>query len=381
MALNVMQDKRLLVVGGTGVISFAVVNEALKQGWKVTCINRGISHTQTLGQEVEQIIADYHNESLIRSKLAGRMFDAVLDVLCYTEKDIEYSVSLFKDHCKQYLFFSSAEAYNKPKYADRVYNEDADLVNPLWSYSINKAKCEECLKVLAEKLNITYTIIRPAITYGNTRIPYGVMPSYGYHGTIIHRILNDKPILLWDEGKAIAQITRVEDFAVGLVGLLDNPHAYNQAFHICGDEAYTWKEVIDVLGQILGKQPKYLNLSSLDLAREMPSYKEQILGGRAISQHLDNSKLKSAIPEFKTNISLYEGIKKTVDYYQSNNYLLGIDFEFDALWDHIARKYGYASPLKFIDYLGNSSLKDKLTYFCSYHQIPFMQKVISRLLK
>lgn len=376
-----MQDKRLLVVGGTGVISFAVVNEALKQGWKVTCINRGISHTQTLSRDVEQIISDYHHETLIREKLEGRIFDAVLDVLCYTEKDIEYSVSLFKDHCKQYLFFSSAEAYNKPKYADVIYNEDADLVNPLWSYSINKAKCEERLKKLAKKENLTYTIIRPAITYGNTRIPYGVMPSYGYHGTIIQRILNDKPILLWNDGKALAQITRVEDFAVGLVGLLGNPKAYNQAYHICGDEVHTWKEVIEVLGQILGKQPKYFNLSSNDLAMEMQGLKELIQGGRAISQHLDNSKLKEAVPEFKTSISLYDGIKKTVDYYQSNNYLLGIDYAFDAQWDRIAKKYGYSSPLKFVDYMHSSSLKNKIIYFCNYHQMSFVLKVIKRFVK
>lgn len=374
-----MQDKKLLVVGGTGVISFAVVNEALKQGWKVTCINRGISHTQVLSPTVEQIISDYHNETFIREKLEGRIFDAVLDVLCYTEKDIEYSVSLFKDHCKQYLFFSSAEAYNKPKYVDVIYNEEADLVNPLWSYSINKAKCEERLKELAEKVNLTYTIIRPAITYGNTRIPYGVMPSYGYHGTIIQRILNDKPILLWDGGNALAQITRVEDFAVGLVGLLGNPKAYNQAYHICGDEVHTWKEVIEVLGQILGKQPKYFNLSSNDLAKEMPGLKELIQGGRAISQHLDNSKLKEAVPEFKTSISLYDGIKKTVDYYQSSNYLLGIDYAFDALWDRIAKKYGYSSHLKFIDYMHSSSLKDKFIYFCNYYQMSLVLKVIKRL--
>lgn len=374
-----MQDKRLLVVGGTGVISFAVVNEALKQGWKVTCINRGISHTQTLSRDVEQIISDYHNETLIREKLEGRIFEAVLDVLCYSEKDIEYSVSLFKDHCKQYLFFSSAEAYNKPKYADVIYNEEADLVNPLWSYSINKAKCEERLKELAEKVNLTYTIIRPAITYGNTRIPYGVMPSYGYHGTIIQRILNDKPILLWDGGNALAQITRVEDFAVGLVGLLGNPKAYNQAYHICGDEVHTWKEVIEVLGQILGKQPKYFNLSSNDLVKELPGLKELIQGGRAISQHLDNSKLKEAVPEFKTSISLYDGIKKTVDYYQSNNYLLGIDYAFDALWDRIAKKYGYSSHLKFIDYMHSSSLKDKFIYFCNYYRMSLVLKVIKRL--
>lgn len=166
-----------------------------------------------------------------------------------------------------------------------------------------------------------------------------------------------------------------------MVGLLGNSKAYNQAFHICGDEAYTWKDVIDVLGQILGKQPKYVNLSSSDLAREMPNYKEQILGGRAISQHLDNSKLKKAVPEFKTNISLYEGVKKTVDYYRSNNYLLGIDFAFDAQWDRIAKKYGCSLPLKFIDYLGSSSLKEQLIYFCSYHQMTFILKVVRKLFK
>lgn len=376
-----MQDKSLLVVGGTGVISFAVVNEALKQGWKVTCINRGKSHTQSLNNEVEQIIADYRNESLIREKLTGRFFDAILDVLCFTEKDIEYSVSLFKDNCKQYLFFSSAEAYNKPKYVDVVYNEDAELVNPLWSYSINKAKCEERLKKLATQENLIYTIVRPAITYGNTRIPYGVMPSYGYHGTIIHRILNNKPIILWDEGKVLAQITRVEDFAIGLIGLLGNPKAYNQAFHICGDEVHCWKDVIDTLGKILGKQPVYLNVSSKNLAREMPNYKEQILGGRAISQHLDNSKLKEAVPEFKTHIGLYEGIQKTVNYYQSHNYLLGMDYEFDAQWDRIAKKHGYSKSLKFIDYMNASSMKNKVLYFCCYHKMNFALKVAKKLFK
>ena len=113
----------------------------------------------------------------------------------------------------------------------------------------------------------------------------------------------------------------------------------------------------------------------------MPNYKEQILGGRAISQHLDNSKLKKAVPEFKTNISLYEGVKKTVDYYRSNNYLLGIDFAFDAQWDRIAKKYGYSSPLKFVDYMHSSSLKYNIIYFCNCHQLSFVLKVIKRIFK
>lgn len=355
-------SKSLLVIGGTGVISYAIVLEAIKQGYDVTCINRGKTKSQSLPSEVEVLKSDYRDEKRITQLLKGRMYDAVLDVLCFRKEDIDYSISLFKDHCKQYFFFSSAEAYNKPKYENSVCNEDAELVNPLWSYSINKAACEEELRCLAEKYHVTYTIVRPAITYGNTRIPYGVMPPYGYHGTIIHRLLHHKPIITWDGGKANAVITRVEDFALGFVGLIGNEKAYNQAFHICGDENHSWKEVIDVLASQLNVLPVYVDVSSSILGNELLSLKEQIVGGRAISQYLDNSKMKDAVPGFKTNISLEEGIKMTVDYYQKNNYLYGIDWQFDGDMDRIAAKYDKSYRPVFVDYLGNATNEDRLRY-------------------
>lgn len=355
-------SKSLLVVGGTGVISYAIVLEAIKQGYNVTCINRGKTKSQSLPSEVEVLKSDYRDEKRITQLLKGRMYDAVLDVLCFRKEDIDYSISLFKDHCKQYFFFSSAEAYNKPKYKNSVCNEDAELVNPLWSYSINKAACEEELRCLATKYHVTYTIVRPAITYGNTRIPYGVMPPYGYHGTIIQRLLHHKPIITWDGGKANAVITRVEDFAFGFVGLIGNKKAYNQAFHISGDENHSWKEVIDILASQLGVSPVYVDVSSSILGNELPSLKEQIVGGRAVSQRLDNSKMKDAVPGFKTNIPLEEGIKMTVDYYQKNNYLYGIDWQFDGDMDRIAAKYDKLYRPVFVDYLGNATNGDRLRY-------------------
>lgn len=355
-------SKSLLVIGGTGVISYAIVLEAIKQGYDVTCINRGKTKSQSLPSEVEVLKSDYRDEKRITQLLKGRMYDAVLDVLCFRKEDIDYSISLFKDHCKQYFFFSSAEAYNKPKYENSVCNEDAELVNPLWSYSINKAACEEELRCLAEKYHVTYTIVRPAITYGNTRIPYGVMPPYGYHGTIIHRLLHHKPIITWDGGKANAVITRVEDFAFGFVGLIGNEKAYNQAFHISGDENHSWKEVIDILASQLDVSPVYVDVSSSTLGNELLSLKEQIVGGRAISQRLDNSKMKDAVPGFKTNIPLEEGIKMTVDYYQKNNYLYGIDWQFDGDMDRIAAKYDKSYRPVFVDYLSNATKEDQLRY-------------------
>jgi len=380
---------KLLVVGGTGVISYAVVMEALKQGIEVTCINRGRSKSQQLPKEVELIIADYHNKDVITKELKGKYFDAVIDVICYKPSDIEYSVSLFKDVCTQYIFFSSCAVYNKGK-GDYVCNEESPLINSIWNYSISKVECENKLVELAAKYNLIYTIVRPAVTYGNTRIPYGITPPYGYHGTLIQRIINNKPIVLWDEGRAFSTITRVEDFAIGLVGLLGNPKAYNEIFNVVGDERYHWKDVIDELGRILNRHPVYLNISKEQLAQEMPDRKGEILGGRGISQLLDNTKLKSVVPNFKTTIGLAEGLRSTVNYYLENDYLYGIDYRFDAVWDRIAYKYEPKrfKGIHFIDYLNKSSFQDKITYWINFHNnklliqaLGFAKKVRNKIRK
>ena len=282
----------LLVIGGTGVISYAVVCEAVRQGIHVTCINRGISKKQQLPDSVEQIHADYRDRDAMTRVLSGRMFDAALDVLCYKKEDIRYSVSILKDVCKQYFFFSSCAVYNKGK-GDYECTEDSELINPVWDYSIKKVECEKELLSLAQSEGFTYTIVRPAVTYGNTRIPYGITPPYGYHGTIIQRILHKKPIIVWDNGEAYSTITHVDDFAVGFVGLIGNPKAFNQFFHIVGDYHYHWKDVLFTLGNILGVEPVLFNLTKEQYASELPYRKGELLGGRGITQLLDNSTMIS----------------------------------------------------------------------------------------
>ena len=242
--------------------------------------------------------------------------------------------------------------------------------------------CEKRLKQLAEEYRLNYTIIRPGITYGNTRIPYGIVPPYGFHGTIIQRIIYQKPIITWNGSHTVAMFTRVEDFAVGCVGLMGNPKAYGETFNLCGDEAHSWKEVIDTLGVILQKTPIYFDVASELLAKEMPNQKERLLGGRNISQRLDNKKIKSVVAEFKTQIPLEEGIRMTVNYYQNNNYLLGIDYCFDGVWDRIINKQTQTSFRSgFIDYLGNATIWDRLNYYSGYYQSSLFGKVLNKLIR
>ena len=373
------KNMKLLLIGGTGVLSTAVMQEALKQNIEVYMINRG-NRRNLIPSEVHLLKADIKDKNKVISLLQNHYFDAVIDFICFTEKDLEYSFHLFKDKVRQYVFISTCSVYRKD--CD-LCDEDAPKITPVWKYSVDKNKCEQLLIKIAQENNKHYTIVRPAVTYGNTRIPYGISPPYGYHWTISERILNEKPIITWNQGVNYYNITHVDDFAVGVVGLLGNEKAFNEAFNVVGDDTPTWKEVLDILSELLNKNVNAFDIPSEYYAKEVPSKKGEILGGRAVSTKISNQKLKSIVPEFKQNISLKDGLKRTLDYYKSHNYIHGIDYAFDADTDRIIAKYAKENNipieglnLRFIDYLKQNDFKNKLTYILNCHKENYFIKLI-----
>lgn len=151
---------------------------------------------------------------------------------------------------------------------------------------------------VAAKTDVKYTVIRPCVTYGDTRIPYGISPQYGYHWTLAARILNNKPIIRWNGGINRCNMMRVEDFAVGAVGLIGNPSAYNEAFNICGDETPSFNDVLDCLSELTGKIVKTVDIDSAFYAKEVPQRAGEILGGRSIDSINSNEKIKAAVPSY-----------------------------------------------------------------------------------
>ena len=358
----------LLIVGGTGVLSTAVVREALDKGMKVSVINRG-HRKGSIPDGVELIQSDIKESQFIKSALEGRHFDAVIDFLCYNKEQTAYSLDLFKGVVDQYIFISTACVYDTS--IPGIKTEDSPKGLKDWSYSTDKWECEQYLVQKAGEYGVNYSIVRPCVTYDDTRIPYGIMPPYGYHWTLAARILAGKPVITWDGGFARWSIMRVEDFAVGVVGIVGNAKAYGQAFNICGDEAVSWTEVLDKLAKILGKEPVCLDITSAQLKKYCPGRKGEI-SGRAYDAIIDNSKIKSIVPEFKQKISLDEGLAKTVQAYKSQNYQKGIDWRFDALWDYIAKKEQSCRDhlnTRFINYIGTASLKDRLIYLLKKYNL------------
>lgn len=363
---------KILLIGGTGVLSSAVTAEALHQGIDVTMINRG---NRTIPADVEHIKADKDEYEKIGKILQGRYFDAVMDFLLLSDNDTRKSVEFYTQFTKQYFYISSCAVYNTEKLAGKMGNEESSKVLPIWPYSVNKWASEQMVMRLFENKDVYYTVIRPCITYGNTRIPYGISPQYGYHWTLCARILNGKPIIRWNGGVNRCNMMRVEDFAIGVVGLIGNPKAHNEAFNICGDETPSFNDVLKVLSKLTCKDIKTVDISSEFYAKGIPNRAGEILGGRSIDSINSNEKIKSVVPSFKQTISLSEGIRMTYEAYKTQNYQKGIDWDFDADTDCIIKKWCKKNKidssqykLGFVDYLGNATVGDKIQYYLSYHK-------------
>lgn len=369
----------LLLIGGTGVLSGAVAREAIKKGLEVTIVNRG---RRKLPEGATLLQSDRKNYEYIEHCLQGKIFDAVIDFLCYGEKDAQESFDLYKKFTKQYVFISSCAVYNTA--LGGICKEASPKELKIWSYSVHKWGCEQLLVDKAKKSLCNYTIIRPCVTYDDTRIPYGISPQYGYHWTLCARALSGKPLIRWNGGKNRCNMMRVEDFAVGVVGLIGNPEAYNEAFNICGDETPSFNEVLDAVEKCIGCKIPVVDISPEFYAEELPERSGEILGGRSIDAINSNEKIKQIVPAFKQTIPLVEGIEKTVAAYKNHNFQKGIDWKFDADCDRIIKKWSKLNKidttkmnLLFVDYLNNATLKDRIEYKLEFYRNVSFVKLIN----
>lgn len=362
---------KLLLVGGSGLLSGEVAKLALSRGFEVTMVNRG---KRNVFPYVTLIKTDKQNFTYIKSQLGNQKYDAVIDFLCYTAEDLKDSFSFYSNFTKQYFLISSCAVYDKSTIHRKHIETDPKPLS-IWSYSVNKWKCENALRDLAEKSDCNYTIVRPSITYGNTRIPYGIAPQYGYHWTLAARVLSGKPIIRWKEGKTRYNMLRVEDFAVGLIGLIGNQKAYNEDFNICSDETPSFNDVLNAIEKALNHKIERVDIDSEFYAKECPSRAGEILGGRSKDELNSNEKIKKVVPDFKQTIGLEEGVRMTIEAYRQQSYQNGIDWRFDAETDRIIKKWCVENHignkmynLKFIDYLGTASIKDRMQYWLEFYK-------------
>lgn len=319
---------KVLIFGGTGRISKEVVEFLLESQNDVYCLTRGNESRKIfVDDRAKMIQADIRNKEYCIKLLDGVFFDVVIDFISYTADNLKNKLEIVKDNFIQYIFISSATVYEPGNYVHTEFN--SKLSNVGLDYSKNKILAEQYLEQYFRTSDKYYTIVRPYVTYGNTRIPYPIVPIDNMREySLVKRLLNGEKIPLLNINNKVT-LTHSKDFARGLCGLLMNEKAFNEAFHITSDKSYSWEEVLDTCGRILGHSILKVNCEVDELLRVMPEYREILVFDKANNWMFDNSKIKLVVPDFICRIELEEGLKEMLEFYSktSENFLRDEIFE------------------------------------------------------
>jgi len=324
---------KVLFIGGTGIISTAVSRQALRRGIELFHLNRGQRETDLNG--VQQITADIHQPADVRRALSGLTFDVVVDWIAYTPEDIERDLALFQDRLRQFVFISSASAYQKPP-THPVITESTPLANPNWQYSRDKIACEERLMQAYRDHGFPVTIVRPSHTY-DTNLPIAVGGWTSY--TLPDRLKKGLPIIAHGDGSSLWVVTHSDDFARGFLGLLGNGQALGHAFHITSDEVLTWNQIYTTIAEALGVQANIIHIPSDFIVQVAPELTGNLLGDKTWSVIFDNSKIKTFVPGFQATIPFHEGIRRTLAWFDADERRRVIEAEVNREMDGIIAAY------------------------------------------
>lgn len=323
---------KVLFIGGTGLISEAVSKLAIARGIELYLFNRG-KRDGFVPDGAKVITGDIRDAQSAAAALEGHIFDVVVDWIAFTPEHVSVDIELFRGRTKQYIFISSASAYQKPPKHYMITEEATPLENRYWQYSRDKIACEQLLEEQAEA-GFPVTIVRPSFTYGDTMIP-AALNSWPHPWSLIARMREGRPIIVHGDGSSLWTMTHNTDFAKGFVGLLGREEAIGQAYHITSDEVLTWNQIYEAIGAAAGVEPKLVHISSDFLVAHDPELEGGLLGDKSVTSVFDNSKIKSLVPEFEATLSFAEGIKRTVAWFEAHPERCSVDEAWNEQMDSI----------------------------------------------
>ena len=327
---------KVLFIGGTGIISTASTRLAAERGIELTLLRRG-QHAVDLPPNVATITADINDEAAAAQALAGRSFDAVVDWTVFTPAQLERDIRLFRGRTGQFIFISSASAYQKPV-GHYLITESTPLANPYWQYSRDKIACEERLMHAYREEAFPVTIVRPSLTFGDTQIPLAVN-TWQKSWTVVDRMRRGKKVIVPGDGSSLWVITHNTDFARGFVGLLGHRQAIGHAFHITTDEVMTWDQFYRITAQAAGVEAQIVHVASDFIFACIPDDLGGLTGDKSVSVVFDNTKIKRFVPGYCATLPFAQGIQRTIDWFDADPARKQIDEPANATWDKLIQAY------------------------------------------
>ena len=331
---------KALLIGGTGIISTSISRLLVSQGWDLTLLNRGNRTADVPGARF--LALDVGNESAVRDAIAGQHYDVVADFIAFVPAQVERDIRLFQGKTDQFIFISSASAYQKPL-SHCVITESTPLSNPYWEYSRNKIACEEVLMKAHRESGFPVTIVRPSHTFCQRSM---VLPIHGSKGPwqVVKRMLEGKKVLVPGDGSSLWAAMYSDDFAPAFVGLMGNIHAIGQAVQITGEELLTWNQIMECTARALGVEykPCYVPTQLLTRCKQY-DFTGAMLGDKSNTVIFQNRLLHRLVPSFQIKYRFDQAARESVDYILTHPELQVEDPEFDAFCDAVVQIMDQAS--------------------------------------
>ncbi len=322
---------KVLFIGGTGIISSACSQLAVERGIELYLLNRGQT-TRPAPETAHILQADIRDKASVKAALGTRMFDVVVNWIAFTPEHIETDLELFQGRTGQYIFISSASAYQTPP-VNLPVTESTPLANPFWDYSRAKIACEERLIRAYREDQFPVTIVRPSHTYDCT-----LLPVHGQY-TVVDRMRKGKKIIVHGDGTSLWVLTHHRDFAKGFVGLLGNSRALGEVFHITSDELLTWNQIFEIVAQAAGTAARIVHIPSDVIAAFDPEWGAGLLGDKAHSMIFDNTKIKRVVPDYAATIPFARGAEEILAWYDADPSRQIVDEELNRLMDQIIAEW------------------------------------------
>ena len=327
---------KVLFIGGTGVISSACAQLAVERGMELYLLNRGQT-SRPIPEGAHVLRGDIRDRESVLAALGDAAFDVVVDWIAFTPEHVKADIDLFRGRTGQYIFISSASAYQTPP-AHLPVTESTPLDNPFWDYSRAKIACEERLVRAYRDEQFPITIVRPSHTYDRT-----LLPVHGRY-TVIDRMRKGKKVIVHGDGTSLWVLTHHTDFARGFVGLLGNIHAIGDVFHITSDEILTWNQIFEILAGAANAEARMVHVPSEFIAAFDSEWGAGLLGDKSHSMIFDNSKIKRIVPDFVATIPYSWGATEQIAWYDADPARRAVDEKLDRLMDNIIGAYESAWP-------------------------------------
>jgi nucleoside-diphosphate-sugar epimerase len=318
----------VLFLGGSGIISSACTERCLEVGMEVFVLNRGTSKTRPIPDACQQLVGDLSEPDTVRAAIGDLEFDVVADFRAFTPSQVQTRLELFRDRMGQYVFISSASAYQTPPGRLPIV-ESTPLRNPFWQYSRDKISCEDLLVAAYRDEGLPMTIVRPSHTYDRTLLPF----DGGW--TVVDRMRRGAEVVVHGDGTSLWTLTHHVDFAKAFVGLLGHPAAIGDSFHITSDEWLSWNQIFQIVADAAGVEAKLLHVPSDAIAAADPEWGAGLLGDKAHSMVFDNSKVRRLVPNFTAVIPFADGAREILDWYDADPSRQRVDTAMDATMDQL----------------------------------------------